>query len=120
MKVQCGIGRIVLVVLSCGGNWALAADRPADADQVTVESFENDELKQLIAESKAERADFIEARRTLRQQLADAMTLEERRALLRQFWEDHRDMILTQRAMRRHFHHLRMKIRRERRERIRN
>lgn len=120
MKTRSSLVWGFFVVLLCGSAVASAADRPADSDSTAPEAFEFDELKQLISESKTDRADFIEARRILRMQLAEAATVEERRTLLRLFWEQNRDMILTQRAMRRHFRQRQLEIRRERRDRIRD
>jgi len=89
----------------------------ADGSDTGSGAFEYDELKQLIADSRAARVDFLEARRVLRSQLAETTTLEERRVLLRRFWEDHRDVVRAQRTLRRQFHHRRLEIRRHRRNR---
>lgn len=73
------------------------------------------DLQELIRYFREQRAEFLEARRLLLQQLAAAQTPEERRQIMAVFAEQNRDRIRAQAELRRQFRIRQMELRRLRR-----
>ena len=110
MKTQLTMAAITLSLLQCPLGAVDGQDKPP-----SIQARHTDEFQDLIRQFREQNADYIQARRDLRQRLAATYDPAERRALIRAFIEEHMDQIQAQRDLRKAFRQAHMEIRRHRR-----
>lgn len=81
----------------------------------SVQQSHGDDLHDLIQDFREQNAEYLEARRELRRQLAETYDPEVRRALIHAFIREYGSQIRAQRDLRRAFRQAHMDVRRERR-----
>lgn len=110
MKTNFTVAAFALTLLPFATFAVELADKPP-----SVQASHADDLQGLIQDFREQNAEYLEARRQLRQQLAETYDPEERRALIRAFIREYGDQINAQRDLRRAFRQAHMDLRRERR-----